>query len=61
MNVYKMTVPTPSGPITVSLYCPQWWVVLDLPDTLDHLKTGIIHKKIVKSWSDAETQTAKLQ
>ena len=33
----------------------------DLPDPLDHIKTGVVHKKIVKSWAEAEAAAAKLQ
>ena len=33
----------------------------DLPDTLDHITTGVIHKIIVKSWDEAEIQAARLK
>jgi hypothetical protein len=31
-----------------------------LPESLDHLTTGIIHKKICKTWAAAEAEAARL-
>lgn len=32
----------------------------DLPGALDHIKTGVIHKRIAKTWSQAEAWAAQL-
>lgn len=32
-----------------------------LPESLDHIKTGVIHKKICKTWAEAEAEAARLQ
>ncbi len=31
-----------------------------LPESLDHIKTGVIHKKICKTWAEAEAEAARL-
>lgn len=31
-----------------------------MPETLDHIKTGVIHKHIVKDWAEAEQAAARL-
>lgn len=32
----------------------------DLPDSLNHIKTGVVHKRIAKSWAEAEAWAAQL-
>jgi hypothetical protein len=32
----------------------------ELPDTLDHISTGVVHKKIAKTWAEAELLAARI-